>query len=74
MVTPNADHYAAIARKLTLPSQAYIDGAFCHAADVAVFDNLNPATGAVIGQVAHCGAVDVDRAVRSARDAFESGA
>ncbi len=52
----DAAHYAAVAQKLSLPSQAFIDGAFRRAADGAVFENINPATGAVIGSVAHCGA------------------
>lgn len=73
-MTLDAAHYAAIAQKLTLPSQAFIDGAFCRAADGAVFENINPATGAIIGTVVHCGAADVDRAVKAARRAFNDGA
>ena len=68
-----ATHYAAVAAKLALPAKAFIDGAFSAAADGAVFENLNPATGAVIGTVAHCGAADVDRAVKAARRAFDEG-
>ncbi len=37
------------------------------------FPTENPATGKVITQVAACETADVDRAVRSARKAFESG-
>lgn len=73
MSAPDAAHYAAIAARLALPSLAFIDGALCPAADGAVFENLNPATGAVLGTVAHCGAADVDRAVRAARRAFNDG-
>src|ERR1700728_3926907 len=36
-------------------------------------DVINPATGAVWAQVPSCSAADVDRAVRSARQAFEHG-
>jgi acyl-CoA reductase-like NAD-dependent aldehyde dehydrogenase len=73
-VSLDAAHYAAVAQKLSLPSQAFIDGAFCRAADGAVFENINPATAAVIGSVAHCGGLDVDRAVKAARRAFDGGA
>jgi acyl-CoA reductase-like NAD-dependent aldehyde dehydrogenase len=37
-----------------------------------LLDVLNPATGELIAQIAHAGAADVDRAVRSAAAAFES--
>ena len=58
----------------TLRTEAFIDGAFTSAASRACFDTHNPATGQVVAQVASCDAVDVDRAVRSARAAFASGA
>jgi aldehyde dehydrogenase (NAD+)/gamma-glutamyl-gamma-aminobutyraldehyde dehydrogenase len=73
METRDAFYYAGIAGKLSLPSLAYIDGALCSAADGAVFETLNPATGAVLGTVAHCGAADVDRAVKAARHVFNDG-
>jgi aldehyde dehydrogenase (NAD+)/betaine-aldehyde dehydrogenase len=37
------------------------------------YANVNPATGAVLADVAEAGAADVDRAVKSARAAFERG-
>src|SRR5947208_15893163 len=37
------------------------------------FDTMNPATGAVLTQVAEASAADVDRAVQAARRAFEEG-
>lgn len=54
--------------------QAYIDGQFTDASDAATFETLNPATGKAIANIAACGPADVDRAVVSARTAFESGA
>src|SRR6185437_11406974 len=39
----------------------------------ATYANLNPATGAAIADVANAGAADVDRAVKTARAAFETG-
>ena len=37
-------------------------------------DVINPATGTVLARVASAGAADIDRAVKAARKAFESGA
>ena len=37
-----------------------------------LLDVLNPATGQLIAQIAHATDADVDRAVSSARTAFES--
>ncbi|HUA75846.1 MAG TPA: aldehyde dehydrogenase family protein [Solirubrobacteraceae bacterium] len=45
----------------------------CPAADGAAFQTLDPATGRAIASVAQAGAEDVDRAVRAARAALESG-
>lgn len=73
MSSKDAGHYSAIAARLSLPSRAFIDGAPCDAEAGAVFENLAPATGAVLGTVAHCSAGDVDRAVRAARRAFNDG-
>ncbi|HKU68397.1 MAG TPA: aldehyde dehydrogenase family protein [Candidatus Baltobacteraceae bacterium] len=39
----------------------------------ATYENLNPATGAALADVANAGAADVDRAVKTARAAFETG-
>ena len=67
------EEYKAIAAALSLPTQAFIDGAFRPAASGATFDSVNPATGDVLAKVAACGAKDVDFAVQKARDAFEDG-
>jgi 4-guanidinobutyraldehyde dehydrogenase / NAD-dependent aldehyde dehydrogenase len=58
---------------LTLPSQAFINGRYVAAADGASFDNINPATGKLLGKVAACDARDVDAAVAAARTAFDKG-
>ena len=55
---------------LSIRSQAFVD---VDAASGETFDCVNPATGRVIASVAACDAEDVDRAVRGARAAFESG-
>ncbi len=50
----------------------FIDGAFIKAENGAVLDVFNPATGEKISQIADASEADVDRAVASARKAFES--
>jgi len=67
------EEYKAIAAGLTLPVQAFIDGAFRPAILGKTFESVNPATGSVLAQVAACGPEDVDFAVQKARDAFEDG-
>jgi acyl-CoA reductase-like NAD-dependent aldehyde dehydrogenase len=58
---------------LTIRTQAFVDGRYVDAASGETFDCINPATGRTIASVASCDAEDVDRAVRGARAAFESG-
>src|SRR5262249_53674983 len=50
-----------------------IGGERTPAADGRTFQTRDPATGAVIAEVSHAGPDDVDRAVRCARGALESG-
>ena len=61
---------AATAR---IPNQAFIDGRQVAAASGETFDCISPIDGRVLAQVAACGQEDVERAVVSARKAFESG-
>lgn len=58
---------------LTIDGRAFIDGHRCESASGEVFMSVNPATGASLAEVARCGKEDVDRAVSSARRAFDSG-
>jgi aldehyde dehydrogenase (NAD+)/gamma-glutamyl-gamma-aminobutyraldehyde dehydrogenase len=67
------EKYRLIATRLRLPGDAFIDGAFRKTASERVFENVNPATGDILGTVAHCDAADVDLAVKAARRAFEDG-
>ena len=53
--------------------QCFIDGEFCPSATGEVFENINPATGETLTEVARGGAEDINRAVAAARRAFESG-
>lgn len=66
-------YWRALAERVPLRTQAYIDGRWTDAADGATFDTVNPATGQVIAAVAACGVADVDRAVAAARRAFDQG-
>ena len=59
---------------LDVRGQALIDGACVDSASGETFACINPANGQTITQVAACDVEDVDRAVRGARAAFESGA
>lgn len=67
------DDYKSQAAALELRTGLWIDGAFTPAENAAVFDSINPATGAVLAQVARGSAADIDRAVASARAAFDDG-
>ena len=67
------DDWARAAGGLTLPNQAFIDGEYVDAVSGETFDDISPIAGTVLTTVASCGAADVDRAVVSARRAFEDG-
>ncbi len=54
-------------------TKLFIDGEFVDAASGKTFATLNPATGDVLAEVAEADKADVDKAVRAARRAFESG-
>jgi len=49
----------------------FVDGREIEAGDGQLIDVHNPATGAVIARIPHSTAADVDRAMKSARAAFE---
>ena len=51
--------------------QHYIDGRFTSEAPREVFDNINPATEEVLGQVADASAAEMHRAIDAARRAFD---
>lgn len=65
--------YHALAARLDLPQNAWIDGGYRPAISGNRFETVNPATGVVIGTIAACAAADVDLAVAKAREAFEDG-
>ena len=53
--------------------QMFINGKWIDSASGKTFPTYNPATGEVMSQVAEGDREDIDRAVRAARNAFESG-
>jgi aldehyde dehydrogenase (NAD+) len=61
------------ATTLETPGRLFIGGEWLDAASGRTFDTINPATGAVLASVAEAGEDDVDRAVKAARQAFETG-
>jgi len=65
--------FHAIAASLAFPSQAFIAGRFVAARSGKTFENINPATGQVLGTVAACDDEDVNAAVAAARKAFDDG-
>ncbi|WP_313131397.1 aldehyde dehydrogenase family protein, partial [Stutzerimonas nitrititolerans] len=62
------------ARDLHIEGRAFIQGEYSASAAGADFDCISPVDGRVLTQVASCDEADADRAVLSARMAFESGA
>src|SRR5262245_49120099 len=54
-------------------TRLFIDGDFADPSDGGTFETFNPTTGEVLAKVAAASAADVDRAVKAARKALESG-
>lgn len=68
------DATGIIARsKLSIRTEAFIDGKYVNASSGRTFDCINPATGELLAEVAAGDKVDIDKAVLSARQAFEKG-
>ena len=69
----NSQLLPSVSSFLSSPKQLLIDGEWVDAKDGQTFDTVNPATEEVLVKVAQASAVDADRAVVAARNAFESG-
>jgi gamma-glutamyl-gamma-aminobutyraldehyde dehydrogenase/4-guanidinobutyraldehyde dehydrogenase/NAD-dependent aldehyde dehydrogenase len=67
------EEWQAAADKLTFDTRPFIDGAFTDATSGDSFSSVSPRDGKVLAEVQAASAEDVDRAVRSARAAFEDG-
>jgi acyl-CoA reductase-like NAD-dependent aldehyde dehydrogenase len=58
---------------LDFPTQAFIEDGFVDSASGLTTEVVSPIDGRSVADIAECGPEDVDRAVRSARETFESG-
>jgi gamma-glutamyl-gamma-aminobutyraldehyde dehydrogenase/4-guanidinobutyraldehyde dehydrogenase/NAD-dependent aldehyde dehydrogenase len=65
--------WRSLSEDLDTPTGAWIGGERVEAASGETFEDVSPVDGRVIANVASCGAEDVDRAVRSGREAFGRG-
>ena len=70
---PEARDVRRLSEDLDIRTKAFIDGEYVDAASGETFARINPATGIEIARVAACDTEDVERAVRGARTAFQSG-
>jgi acyl-CoA reductase-like NAD-dependent aldehyde dehydrogenase len=68
-----ARDWHAAARELNPESRAFIDGQYRAARSGQSFATINPASGAVVAEIAACGEIDVDDAVAAGRRAFTAG-
>ncbi|WP_028238560.1 aldehyde dehydrogenase [Stutzerimonas azotifigens] len=73
MTTPTFADWQQRAQALRIEGRAFIEGEYTDAAGGATFDCLSPIDGRRLATVASCDQADADRAVASARAAFESG-
>ncbi|HJU11020.1 MAG TPA: aldehyde dehydrogenase family protein, partial [Candidatus Binataceae bacterium] len=68
-VTPTSP----VGKFLTKPKKILIGGKWVDAASGKTFATLNPASEEVLAQVAEGDSADIDKAVKSARMAFDDG-
>ncbi|MCY2967481.1 MAG: aldehyde dehydrogenase family protein [Planctomycetota bacterium] len=73
MVTASAKASRSVSAPKIRQTQLLIDGKWVDAKSGKTFETLNPATETKIADVAEGDAADIDRAVKAARKAFESG-
>ncbi len=69
----SVDDWKGRAAGLAYRNQAFIGGKYVDAASGKTFDCVSPIDGQVLTTVAACDSEDIDRAVKAAREAFESG-
>lgn len=66
-------NYTRIAKSLKLPNKILIGGEKLPSVSGEYFETINPANGEVLSNIPACNTADVDAAVKSARNSFESG-
>ena len=73
MIGKSKAEWQAVAERSALQTQAFINGQCAPAASGETFTTINPATGQAITEIAACNQLDINRAVVSARTAFDDG-
>ncbi|KPZ22811.1 Aldehyde dehydrogenase [Pseudomonas coronafaciens pv. zizaniae] len=73
MTTLTHAYWEQRAQNLKIEGRAFIQGEYTAAASGETFDCISPVDGRLLAKVASCDADDAQRAVDSARSAFESG-
>ncbi|MGB0944797.1 MAG: aldehyde dehydrogenase [Marinomonas sp.] len=69
----NKQDWLDLQQKIELKHQAFINGRFVDASDKGVYETINPANGERLNQTAACTELDVDTAVKAARESFDAG-
>ncbi len=69
----SAAMHSDVQQFISKPRKMFIDGKWVESASGKTFPTYNPATGEVMAQVAEGDREDINRAVKAARRAFESG-
>ena len=72
-MTKTAEDWRSLAAQIKPRDQLWIDGSFVSSASGARTPTVNPATGVTLAEVAEADNADIDRAVASARRAFDHG-
>ena len=67
------EDYTSKANNMNFRAECWIDGQFVPAKSGETFENINPATGKKLCDVARGKSNDIDAAVKAARTAFEDG-
>ena len=67
------EDYTSLANSMDFRTKCWIDGQFVSAKSGETFENINPATGKKLCDVARGSSNDIDAAVNAARTAFEDG-
>jgi len=73
MTTHTLDYWTQQAAALKAEGRAYIDGEYSDALSGETFESRSPIDNRLLANVAACNAADADRAVVSARRAFDGG-
>ncbi|MCW8127401.1 aldehyde dehydrogenase [Microbulbifer halophilus] len=72
--TPQSlQEWQELAATLEIEGRAFINGEYVDALEGKTRPSVNPADGKELAQVANCGPEDAERAVKVARETFESG-